>query len=242
MQESLGGADAAPRGRSEAPIRARLLKAIFERRLAPGEKLTEERLADLFGVSRTVVRQALARLAQDGIVELRPNRGAFVAAPSRAEARHVMAARAVVEPEIAALAARSGDADGIARLRRHIGEEDAARAAGDRAALIRLTGEFHVTLAAVAGNPVFLRLLNELQALSSLAILLYARGEHASCPPREHAEIVGAIAGGDFEAAARLMRAHLRHVEADMDLSEPEARPTDLAAALGVPSRQRKAV
>ncbi|MBB3770517.1 DNA-binding GntR family transcriptional regulator [Angulomicrobium tetraedrale] len=228
------------RGRSEAVIRARLLQAIFERRLPPGEKLTEERLAELFGVSRTVVRQALARLAQDGIVEQHPNRGAFVAAPSRADARHVLEARAVVEPEVAhALACRCG-AEALARLRRHVARENAARAAGDRGTLVRLTGEFHVALAEEAGNPVFVRLLTELHALSSLAILLYARGEHAACPPSEHGDILGAIERGDADQATRLMREHIAHVAAEMDLSEPEDRPTDLAQALGITPRTRQ--
>lgn len=238
MQDMTTETVTAPRGRSEALIRARILQAIFERRLPPGEKLTEDRLAELFAVSRTVVRQALARLAQDGIVEHHPNRGAFVAAPSRAEARHVMAARAVVEPEVARLAACVCDGVGATRLRRHIAEEDAARAAGDRAALVRLTGEFHVTLAEIAGNPVFARLLTELQALSSLAILLYARGEHASCPPNEHTAIAAAIEAKDVEAAGRLMREHIGHVGADMNLSEPAARPDGLADALGMHPRR----
>lgn len=239
MQELTTEAVTAPRGRSEAFIRARILQAIFERRLPPGEKLTEDRLGELFAVSRTVVRQALARLAQDGIVEHHPNRGAFVAAPSRAEAGHVIGARAVVEPEVARLAACACTGASAMRLRRHIAEEDATRAAGDRAALVRLTGEFHVTLAEIAGNPVFARLLTELQALSSLAILLYARGEHASCPPHEHAAIAAAIEAGDGQGAARLMREHIAHVAADMDLTEPVAKLDGLADALGMARPQR---
>lgn len=227
------------RGQSERRIRGRILEAIFERRLPPGEKLTEDRLGELFGVSRTVVRQALARLAQDGIVEQRPNRGAYVAAPSRAEARHVLAARAVVEPEVASAAACGCDRHGLERLHRHIAQENEVRVAEDRAALVRLTGEFHVVLAEVAGNPVFVRLLTELQALSSLSILLYARGERAACPPDEHGAIVDAIGRGDAEEAARLMRAHIAHVAADMDVSDPAERPEGLAQVLGVTPRWR---
>ena len=228
------------RGRSESVIRARILQAIFERRLPPGEKLTEDRLAELFGVSRTVVRQALAKLAQDGIVEHHPNRGAYVAAPTRADARHVLAARAVVEPEIASVAACTCDAHALARLRGHMVRENAARKAGERAALVRLTGEFHVTLAEAAGNPVFVRLLTELQALSSLAILLYAKGEHAACPPHEHEDIVAAIERGDGNEAARLMREHIAHVADEMDLTEPTGRPEGLAQALGLKPRGRQ--
>lgn len=227
-------APARSRGTSEAPIRARILQAIFERRLPPGEKLTEERLAGLFGVSRTVVRQALARLAQDGIVEQRPHRGAYVTAPTRADARHVLSARAVVEPEVARSVACTCSPAGLARLRHHLATEDAARAAGDAGTLVRLTGQFHVTMAEEAGNPVFVRLLTELQALSSLSILLYARGDHSACPPTEHAEIVAAIEAGDGDRAARLMREHIAHVAAELDLREPVSRPAGLAHALGL--------
>ncbi|MCK0206578.1 GntR family transcriptional regulator [Starkeya koreensis] len=232
---------ATARGRSEQVIRARILEAIFERRLTPGEKLTEDRLAELFGVSRTVVRQALARLAQDGIVELHPNRGAFVAAPSRTDARHVMEARAVVEPEVAQAAACGCDAHGLERLRRHIAREDEVRAADDRASLVRLTGEFHVMLAEVAGNPVFVRLLTELQALSSLSILLYAQGGRTACPRGDHGAIVAAIGRGEPEAAARLMREHIAHVAADLELSEPAGPAEGLAQALGFTPRARPA-
>lgn len=238
-----GQRNATPRGRSEAAIRLRIIDAILERRLPPGEKLTEDRLATLFAVSRTVVRQALSRLAQDGIVEHHPNRGAFVAAPSRAEALHVMNARAVVEPEVARLAACGCSPAMSRRLRRHLEAEDVARATGDQAALVRLTGTFHVLLAQASGNPVFVRLLTELQALSALAILLYARGGHTSCPPHEHAAILAAVEAGDAPAAAQHMRSHLAHVVADMDLTEAglaTAEGRDLAQALGLADAPRR--
>jgi len=227
------------RGGSEAPIRQRILQAIFERRLQPGEKLTEERLAELFGVSRTVVRQALARLAQDGIVVQRPNRGASVASPSRQETQQVLAVRRMVEPEMAASAARQADPVGLRKLKKHLEAENTARRSGDRASLVRLSGEFHMLLAEVAGNPILIRLLTELQALTCLAILLYARGEDSACPPNEHQQIVEAIISNDPKAAASITLRHLQHVEADMDLSEPIQRENDLAAALGMPVKKR---
>jgi len=227
-------------GISEGPIRQRILHAIFERRLQPGEKLTEERLAELFGVSRTVVRQALARLAQDGIVVHRPNKGATVASPTPAETRQILAVRYMVEPEMAAAVARGVDAAGLRRLRKHLEAENAARRSGDRATLVRLTGEFHLLLAEVIGNQVLVRLMTELGALTCLAILLYARDDESACPPNEHEQIVTAIGQGDAKAAAAIMLKHLRHVEADLDLAEPEPRDTDLAAALGLAPKKRR--
>ena len=70
---------------------------ILERRLAPGTRLREEELAARFEVSRTVVRQALQRLAQEQVIALHHNRGAQVPAPTRDDARHVFDARRVVE-------------------------------------------------------------------------------------------------------------------------------------------------
>ena len=75
-----------------------MLNAILEHRLRPGTQLVEERLAAVFGVSRTKIRQAIARLAHDGIVTVFPNRGAFVTSPGRDEAREVFEARRLIEP------------------------------------------------------------------------------------------------------------------------------------------------
>ena len=71
--------------------------AIVERRLMPGTKLVEQQIADVFSVSRTVVRQALNQLSRDRLVTLEPARGAFVAMPSIDEARQVFEVRRLVE-------------------------------------------------------------------------------------------------------------------------------------------------
>ncbi|WP_341894381.1 GntR family transcriptional regulator [Ferrovibrio terrae] len=223
---------------ADATIRHRILQAIFERRLPPGEKLTEERLAELFSVSRTIVRHALARLAQDGIVIQRRNHGATVAAPTRPETRQFLAVRRMVEPAIVMQLAGMLNAQDVSRLRDHLAAENAARTTGDRPTLVRLTGEFHLLLAELTQNNVLTRLLTELQALTCLAILLYAKGEHEACPPDEHSQIVAAIIAGEGKQGAALMLKHLDHVEAEMDLSEPVARSVDLAEALGIRPRK----
>ncbi len=152
----------------------------------------------------------------------------------------MLAVRHMVEPEIAADAARGIiEASGLRRLKKHLEAENTARRSNDRATLVRLSGEFHMLLAEVAGNPILVRLLTELQALTCLAILLYARSEDSACPPNEHEQIVAAIVAGDPATAASIMRRHLEHVEADMDLSEPTLRGSDLASALGMPGKKR---
>src|SRR5262245_63015782 len=82
-----------------------LKDAILSHRLAPGTKMPEDELASIYSVSRSVVRSALQALAHDRLARLEPNRGAFVAQPSKKEAREIFEARALIEPRVAALAA-----------------------------------------------------------------------------------------------------------------------------------------
>src|SRR3954468_2149030 len=77
-----------------------LTRAIVEHRLQPGTKLAEQKLADHFGVSRTLVRQALFQLAQNRLVKMQKARGAFVAAPTVEEARQVFQVRRMLEAEM----------------------------------------------------------------------------------------------------------------------------------------------
>ncbi|WP_292302912.1 GntR family transcriptional regulator [Mesorhizobium sp.] len=208
-------------GKSEAEIRRRILQAIFEMRLPPGERLTEEQLAETFEVSRTVVRQAIARLAQDGILVKMPNIGTTVAAPTRKETRDILAVRKMVEPDIVRMLAAGTVSGGLERIDAHLAKEKAARNEGDRGTLVRLTGEFHLLLAEVAGNHVLTRLMTGLQTLTCLAILLYAEQDEA-CPPDEHRRIAESIAAGQGERGARQMLEHLQHVEVDLHLDRPD--------------------
>src|ERR1043165_2436854 len=84
-----------------------LTKAIVEHRLQPGSKLAEQKLSDHFGVSRTLVRQALFQLSQNRLIRLEPARGAFVAAPAVDEARQVFAVGRMLGAEMARAFVRS---------------------------------------------------------------------------------------------------------------------------------------
>ena len=208
-------------GKTEAEICRRIIHAIFEQRIPPGERLTEELLADTFDVSRTVVRQAMARLSQDGILVKMPNVGSTVASPSRKETRDILTARRIVEPEIVKMLAASMTETGLAQLREHLAAETEARNNEARGTFVRLAGEFHLRLAELTGNHVLVQLMTRLQTLTCLAILLHAKEEEA-CPPGEHAKITDAIARGDGDTAAREMIHHLRHVELDLKLDGEE--------------------
>jgi DNA-binding GntR family transcriptional regulator len=222
-------------GGAQAPgtdeIFERILRAILEHRLPPGTKLGEEKLAAIFGVSRTKIRLVLSRLAHDRIVTPEANRGAFVSRPTVAEAREVFDARRLIEPALASRLAASRTPEQVARLRRHLAREEAARTGNDRRAIVRLTGEFHQMVAEMAGNSVLARTLLELESLTSLIIILYDSPKAAACPPHEHEELVSAIEAGDGERAARRMRAHLNHVEGALDYTLAADEAFDLEQA-----------
>jgi len=209
-----------------------IVRAVGEHRLPPGTKLGEETLAELYGVSRARVRQALHHLALTHIVTLHPNRGAFVSEPTIKEARAVFAARRLVEPPLAAsLVGRLGTPQ-LQRLKRHVAAEEAARSARDRHEGIKLSGEFHVLLAELGGNDVVTDMVRGLVARSSLIIALYQRAASVDCAPDEHGELVDALAGRPARVIARLMDHHLRHVEAGLLLSTPTRAVVDLRAVL----------
>lgn len=220
-----------------------IMDAIADRRLPPGTKLTEERLAHIFGVSRARIRTALSALAQAGLVELRPNRGAYVACPSADEAREVFEARRIVERGLLDRLIRGGSLppDALARLRAHLAQERAAEAANDRAASIRLSGEFHLLLADLAGNGTLGAFLGSLVRQSSLAIAALEVRPAADCSAHEHQAIVDALAVADGAAANRLMTEHLEAIESRL-APDSRAPDVDLFAAFGcVPSRLRGA-
>ena len=203
-------------------------QAIADRRLPPGTKLVEEGLAKIFEVSRARVRKVLQRLAHDKMVTLEPNRGAFVTRPSVDEARHVFAARRVVEDAIIqAVASGVGDG-GIDELRRLNQAEHEAHEGRDPHGAIRLSGEFHLQLAAYGGNPILAGFLRELVSRSSLIIAVYETPGGPDCAFDEHQKIIDALAAGDANAAARKMRAHLEQIESRLNLTESEAEPIEL--------------
>jgi DNA-binding GntR family transcriptional regulator len=203
--------------------------AIVERRLMPGTKLVEQQIADIFGVSRTLVRQALNQLSRDRLVTLEPARGAFVAKPSVQEARQVFEVRAMLEAAmVRQLCAVVTDAQ-IAELRAHVRAEAQAVARTDVSGRTRLLADFHVVLARMLGNQVLAELLEDLLTRSSLIALMYQSSHSAEHSQEEHVAIVDALEKRDARAAVRLLESHLGNVERNLRFSP---RVADLATVL----------
>lgn len=217
---------------STETIVARITASLIEHRLPPGTKLGEVALGEIFGVSRTKIRQALNRLAQDKLVTLLPERGAFVTRPEPRDARELFDARRVIERVVIERFTASATRAQIATLREHLARERAAIAADDAAVRNRLLGEFHVLIAEMAGNAVIAELLRELVQRSTLVTLLYQSTRAASCSSDEHDALLEAVRRRDAIAAVRLMEQHLTHVERDLALPGDKSAALDLRAAL----------
>lgn len=203
--------------------------AIVERRLMPGTKLAEQAVADLFGVSRTLVREALNRLSRDRLVTLEPARGAFVARPSVDEARQVFEARRLLETGMVRELCASARAEDLEALRAHLHAEADAVLRHDVAGRTRLLGHFHVLLAQRLDNAVLAELLADLLSRCSLIALMYQSADAAGHSQDEHVLIVDAIERRDAEAASRLMAEHLGNVVGNL---QRHPRVGDLADVL----------
>ncbi|HYP32304.1 MAG TPA: GntR family transcriptional regulator [Burkholderiaceae bacterium] len=203
--------------------------AIVERRLMPGTRLVEQQIADVFDVSRTVVRQALNQLSRDRLVTLEPARGAFVATPSIDEARQVFQVRRLIEGGmVRQLAAQITDKQ-VEQLRQHLRDERQAVSRVDVSGRTRLLADFHVVLARLLGNEVLAELIADLLSRSQLIALMYQSSHSAEHSQEEHVDIVEALAKRDGRAAAKLMERHLEAVERNLRL---DPRTPDLASVL----------
>ncbi|HTZ38477.1 MAG TPA: FCD domain-containing protein [Stellaceae bacterium] len=217
-----------PLGLSRA-IAERIAEEIAAARLAPGARLpTEQAMVAAMGVSRTVVREAVAALRARGLVVTRQGAGAFVAPdagrqpfeltfeglPSIAEVLEVMELRASVEVEAAGLAAQRGSPAARRRVASALAAIDAALGRGESA--IGEDFAFHQAIAIATGNPQFAHFLEYLgrfiiprQSIRVAAHRPEGQPAYLTMSQREHAAIAAAIAARDVEAAREEMRRHL---------------------------------
>jgi DNA-binding GntR family transcriptional regulator len=218
---------------SDEAIYQTIFESVMTQRLKPGTKLPEASLCELFGASRATVRKVLQKLAHDHIVELRPNRGASVAAPTPEQTRQIFEARRILEASIVRLAAANAKRADIVLLRQRLKQEHSAVDQLAQPEWVRLASSFHLALAEAAGNPILTHYLIELVSRCSLIVALYEPPGNASCEHDEHSRIVDYIEKGDGERAARLMDEHLRTLENNISLS-PDKDDNSLGRMLGL--------
>ncbi|TFH86057.1 GntR family transcriptional regulator [Billgrantia azerbaijanica] len=232
-QEEVAAATRAGNRISDRFIVDKVRQAVLAQRLPPGTRLPEVTLGEIFGVSRSVVRKALTRLAADHVVTQQPNQVARVRAPSVEETRETFDARRLVEGEVAALLAGRLDAATLDTLEAHVASEARAHAAGDEPTRIEHSLAIHHLLAERSPNRVLGAMLTDLILRTSIVIALYKHAGVASCYlADDHPTLLAHLRDGEGEAARRCIHAHLNSLESLLDLSARESR-IDLMAILG---------
>ncbi|WP_343591607.1 GntR family transcriptional regulator [Paracidovorax wautersii] len=209
---------------SPLQIARQVVESILAQKLAPGERLGEQDLADLFKVSRTLVREALMQLQARGFVEVRPRRGWYVVEPSVDDARDAFSARRIIESGILADAGLPLQHAVVKRLRAHIDEERQAIEGADAATRAFLLADFHVCLADAMGHRSLCGILRDLTARTTLAASLYQSQHDASESCADHAAIVEALESGDKALARERMLAHIGQVEDALNPAQPLVR------------------
>lgn len=202
---------------TSSDISNRILEAVLAQKIAPGMRLGEQQLAMLFDCSRTLVREALMRLAARGIVTVSARRGWYVIEPSEDEAREAFEARRVIETGLIR-SLKSVDKAAIKNLKLHLAREQAAVQGGDVGKRSYLLGDFHVCLADCLGNSLLADTLRDFTARTTLIAMLYQSSHDAAQSCDEHVRIVEALEQGDLTLAEQLMSAHIGSVQAALRL------------------------
>ena len=216
-------------------------ESILKGDLKPGDQLPAEReLAQRFGVSRTAVREAVKALREKGLVEAYSGRGTFITDGTSQAVRqsldlmvrigqpegstHLAEVRAILEPEIAALAALRAQESDLVVLREAVAVMD--RAQRDPDAYIEADLDFHLALAEAASNPLILSLIDSIVGLlreQRLRIFNVPGGPERG--QYHHKRILEAMEQRDPEKASEAMRAHLEQVREDSQIATARRAP-----------------
>lgn len=189
---------------------ADLHAAIVRGDLLPNQRLIELDLAKRLGVGRAAVRTAIDRLAQDGLVERHPNRGAHVRRIPLEEAVEMLEARAVLEGLGARYAAKNASAKEISELQVLMKQMEQCHANDDLLELSNLNAQLHDTLLRIANHHTVTRLLRQLRATHvRFQYRMILVPKRAVLSLKEHRAIVDAVAAHDVDAAENAMRQHL---------------------------------
>jgi DNA-binding GntR family transcriptional regulator len=205
-----------------------LREAIIELRLRPGEPLREVALAEQLGVSKTPLREAFARLEQEGLVETTSFKGAVVTGYSERDLLEIYELRALLEGAAARAAAERSSAEARAALRDVVARSRERRETGDLAGLADLHGEFDTMIYGQVTNERIAALVENLRAhLTRIGKLTEGIPGRVEASVEEHAAIVDAIVRGDGTEAERLTRAHIDSVLADQLAARAASGPEE---------------
>jgi DNA-binding GntR family transcriptional regulator len=194
-----------------------LREAIVMTELEPGQQISENEIADRLGVSRTPVREALARLRDDQLVQIVPQFGTFVSRISVAGVDDAQFLREALECSAVRLAAEHANAAAVAELHGLIARQEAARDAGDASAFFVLDDELHSTLCELSGRPIAWTIIARANGhLNRVRRLSLAQPSYIAEMIEEHKAVVDAVGRAEPDAAEEALRHHLRMVLSDL--------------------------
>ena len=197
---------------------SRVFDAILEQRIHSASRFTEESLAQMFGARRSDIRGVLTRLSHQQVIVLRANHRPRVAELHAEQTRQTLHARRLTELMLVRLACQRPCPHALERLRALV---DSERQCAERGRGIRLSGEFHLQLAEMAGNAPLAHFLGSLVPLISLAIAQFDACVEDYCGWQLHEKIVDALKRMDAATAVTLLNRHLDHLEAILLNAQP---------------------
>ena len=215
----------------EQVIYDRLFDVILEQKLQPGSRLTEVPLAEIFSVSRTIIRRVLLRLSHEGVVEIKPNVGASVVSTAPEKVNQYFEARKVIEGALARKLAGHLTDYQAEMLNAMVREEDRMFEMGNLAKGLRKSTEFHFFIADAANNEPLAEIAKQLIARTSLIVSQYNLPGSGGCACIDHNTLVNVLQDGEPLEAERMMIEHINHIEQGLQLSEKAVEP-DLYALL----------
>jgi DNA-binding GntR family transcriptional regulator len=241
MSRAPRGPGAPGRGQALVPFLYRdLRERIVSVALPPGAAVSESRIAEAYGVSRTPLREAFKRLAEDGFLEVVPQVGSFVARIDLRLVRDSHFVRETLECRIVEMASARIDDAARARLRDNIAQQRRAVADHDAGAFFRADEAMHEALAAIAGHAGAWQVIHSAKAqLDRVRHLSLASATRSRLRMAEHRAIADCVIAGDAAGGVAAMRVHLatifeaidniaaenEHYFTDSGASEPAMRP-----------------
>ena len=206
------------RATAAATIHAELREEIVSLRRRPGDAIAEKEIAGAYGVSRTPVREAVLRLADEGLIEIFPQSGTFVARIPLSALPEAIVVRKALEETTARLAAERAPPERLAAIDATLKRQREVAAQGDRQAFHAADEAFHAAVAEAAGHPRIWTLVQQVKVqVDRFRQLTLPQKGRMALVIREHAAILTAIRRGDPEAAAKRIGAHLERLLGDIE-------------------------
>lgn len=205
----------------------RLVDAIIDKHLRPGQHLNEVKLAETYNVPRSRVRRVLERLRDEDVVIFELNKGAFISRPTVTDAKSVFEVRRHLESLVVALACERVKPKDIKRLRENLEKERAGFSAA-KPEVNRIAADFHFLIAKIAGNPVLERMVGLLIRRCILVQSVYEKKMGVLCLTEDHSRMIDFIAEGRKDEAVAMMQHHVDHIVSSLELTEARRNEMDV--------------